>query len=324
MGIPSFVVKNETEFINYYNISRYTTRGSHTSMYDITEFPTIDKVIFDFDGKDLQRVKEEVTSLILDLEDRKLPYYVVFSGRKGFHVYILLEPQAYHVDVAKAVLKDFVTRYIYDFRYLDTSKAGALSTIRIPNSRNQMRFAVPLPYDFTSWSIDRILKYATLPRPFPELIYDKFKPISELTSIKYVKLDKDIEENGKTITISYLPFHLLRDLLRPCTYEISQESNPPHIIRFNLVAELRELGLSMDTVYRVVEKLDWTDFDPRITKNYISYIYKRKLKPFGCQKTKAFAKGICPNCSSRGGISEHINGGVKGKGYEDIIHSSIY
>lgn len=271
-------------------------------MYDITEFPTIDKVVFDFDGKDLKAVKDEVTSLILDLEDRNLPYYVIFSGMKGFHIYILLEPQSYHVEVAKSVLREFASRYIYDFNYIDTTKAGSLSTIRIPNSRNKIRFAVPLPYDFTKWSIDRILKYASSPKPFPKLNSDNFKPISELTNVRYVKLNNIDEEDEKYIKISKLPFHLLKDLLRPCTYHYSQTSEPSHIVRFNLAAELRELGLSMETTYKVIEQLQWSDFDPRITKNYISYIYKNKLKPFSCKKTKPFVSKLCPNCSYGGGL----------------------
>jgi len=301
VGIPSVVVNKPSQFLRYYNITRYSPRGSHTSMYDITEFPMIDKVVFDFDGKDLHSVKEEVTCLILDLEDKKLPYYVIFSGMKGFHIYILLEPQSYHIEVAKSILREFTSRYIYDFKHIDTTKAGALSTIRIPNSRNKIRFAVPLPYDFTKWSVDRILKYASSPKPFPRLNSDNFKPIGDLTNVRYVKLNNIDEEDEKYIKINNLPFHLLKDLLRPCTYHYSQTPKPTHIIRFNLVAELRELGLGMETVYKVIENLNWINFDPRTTKNYISYIYKNKLKPFSCQKTKPFVAEFCPNCSLRSG-----------------------
>ncbi|MCK4308121.1 hypothetical protein KAW50_07860, partial [candidate division WOR-3 bacterium] len=63
--------------------------GVYTSVYDTNEKVLLDKIVFDMDSKDLNEVFAEVDILCSRLHDRNMPYGVVFSGKKGFHIWSL-------------------------------------------------------------------------------------------------------------------------------------------------------------------------------------------------------------------------------------------
>ena len=299
VGIPSKVINSPKEFLSYYKKYCYSLDGAHTSIYDITQTPYIDKVLFEFDSKDIRESFEEVVTLVDELESKNYPYYAIFSGTKGFHVYLLLKPAKYNLNTAKFLLREFVSPFLNDFKTLDTTKTGCLSTIRIPNSRNKIRFAVPLPYDFVDWNLDCIITYANRPRPFPELPTASFRRLDQITKISksVIKIE---EEDDEFIEFNYLPLKVLKPLLRPCTYKYIQTPNPRHIVRFNFVAELRELGVSKSTVFKIIKSLNWEDFDPNLTMYYIKYIYDKKYKPYSCEKTSQYIdRELCRKC--RGG-----------------------
>jgi hypothetical protein len=266
VGIPSKMkdivsveIGSEKEFLSYYNFYRFQPNGCHVSVYDTTEMPVIDKVLFEFDGKDLDKVFEEVKHF-LSLIDNKFEYIVMFSGRKGFHVYILLRPEEYQVETAKVMLRDFVSDYFKDFRFLDLTKTGVLGClIRVPNSRNGNGFCVPLPKDFVDWNTMQIIEWSKEPRKLSVQISRELPTLADITDVKHVKPSSisSYKRDDNFLEINYLPFELTKPLLRPCTFYEIQKEDPPHIVRFNFVAELLDCGLSPNSIHRLIKQLNW-------------------------------------------------------------------
>ena len=293
-GLISVEISSEKYFFKYYQLYRFSPNGFHVSVYDSTKYPVIDKILFEFDGKDLNEVFEEVKHFINQIQG-KFEYVVFFSGKKGFHVYILLKPEELPLETAKLMLKQFVSQYLSDFKFLDSTKTGVVGClIRVPNTRNGNRFCVPLPNDFVDWQTHEILQWSKEPKRLRISFPSDLPSLSELTDLSSSVANFNLESNGKLIEINYLPsFDLLKPLLRPCTFYEIQTSNPPHIVRFNFVAELLQLGLSPKSIHKIIkEQLNWSDYDEEKTAYYINYIYQRKLLPYGCRKTSCVV-----NCS---------------------------
>lgn len=302
VGIPSFIIDSELRFFEY--ISKYngTPMGCHTSIYDCSSHPIIDKLVFDFDGgrrgEKLRDAFDEVRNFVDMLKRNKYSYIPVFSGRKGFHVYVMLKPSELSVETAKPLLKFAHENLAGEYRYVDRHKFGVVnSMIRIPNTLNGKLYCTYLPLHFDELSIGEILRYATTPHiveyKFNGSRYPLLTDIAEITlqEIHEGKRLEKLDSNHPKIP----SVRLLRHLIRPCVFEeITKNPEPTHIARVSLVAELSHLGYTQREIFEIIRRLNWSDFDPEFTMYQIRNIVEKDLLPPSCNKLRRILK--CYNC----------------------------
>lgn len=297
-----FKLKNEHEFERYVKSYNGTRTGCHVSLYDLSMRPVIDKILFEFDGgkAKLHLVFEEVKDLVSQLRQHKLPYIPVFSGSKGFHIYLLVRPVEMDAEVAKAIIRQIQYKFAADgdkivYTFLDRHKIGAVRTqIRVPNTLNGSLFCSYLPPYFYELSISEIIELASQPRRYL-YSYEVDKSALDIA---------DCHTNVNTLSDIGLPatrapamprLSDLIDVIRPCVYrEITENPEPAHAVRLTFVSELMWLGHTPEQIYELCKQIRWSDFDPHKTKYHIDYIFRNKLLPHSCRRLKEFVE--CSNC----------------------------
>jgi len=280
----------------------------YTSLYEVKHF-TVDKIFFDIDSKDLDFAFRVASKLYRWLVDHEYTVIPVFSGAKGFHLYVLLEPRAYE-DVCVEKKK----RLLANASFYILEKAGVLDRpeidrhvigdirriVRVPNTLNLKTnsFAIFLPPEWPDRlepkNIVEMAKhvgtdYNYIIRNLPTL-YD-FPQIIRQEDYKemYHKIEKErrlkIPENLK---------EFLKRLLRPCLFYEITKPEPRHEARVATTIDLLHMGFSVDEIVEIYSKLGWVDFDEGITRYQVEHIKAHNYKPYSCYKLrKLFGSEYC-------------------------------
>jgi hypothetical protein len=287
------IVYNLSHFLNYIQLNN-GIKGVYTSLYDLNLH--IDKIFFDIDNQDLQKAKEDTILLIKRLNEYKLPYIVLFSGKKGFHVYIPTKSwQAPNLETARYVLKRIQYTLSNGIKSVDRHVIGDVRRlVRIPNTLNKNNYCVPLPDTFIYWSISKIIDYAKSPH---DINYE-IKPVDVRQLVDfdfdYIQYNIDIDLPKQWNLPS--SFKLVIPLIRPClAQKLIEDRDPPHMVRLALVCELMWLGFSQEQIYHIIRELNWSDFNPKITRYHIKHIFEHKYLPPSCEKLKQYTN--CKNCN---------------------------
>lgn len=260
----------------------------------------IDKIIFDIDASkpsDLQKALSQAKSLYDALTSEGIPSIPIFSGKKGFHIYALFSPIKVDYftcgDLIRNVQEYFLSKKnitMADPHLIGNSNA----LIRIPNTLNKSRYCIPLPN--LDLSIYDILNLSLSTQPFPFSLSDRpdirefYDPSRSPTPIN----------NGESLNVSsnIVPENIktfLKTLIRPCVFEsITNNREPPHFCRAELVTELRSLGYKPESITKIIEKLRWADFDLNTTKKYVEKY--QKYLPYSCRKLKSMGIRCLENC----------------------------
>ena len=293
VGIPyRKVVYSERQFDKIIRIANHI-KPVFASIYTL-DFD-IDKVVIDIDCRNLFGALESAKKLYHRLQDMSVDCLCIFSGCKGFHIYIPVVGIEGDYDAKKYILRSVQSTITHGIDNVDTQLFGDVRRlIRVPNTFNKVRYAVPLPSDWYEWDIGYILDYAKEPRctftkPKRHLVVDidgikeRRKPPEGTSEYQF-----SIKPEGVYVLLSYL--------IRPCIVEeLMSNRNPPHFIRFNLVAELMWLGFKPNEVHEFIRQMNWSDYDPEKTEYYINHIYTWQYYPEHCNSLKA--RGIkCTNC----------------------------
>jgi len=277
-------VNNLKEFHHYLTLMIGSNRGVYGSVYDNNTEVTLDKIVFDLDNEtNLKKAFEDTINLVNRLQERDIPYMVIFSGKKGFHVYGLLKPVKLSRDVGAYYLKSLQEQLAEGIESVDRHVIGDIRRmIRIPNTLNDTHYCTPLPVNFQKMDTEEILDYSKNTHRL-HFSHGKLKPIQELIGNirppeKPDRTDEDEILQDDTGSIPNMD--ILKDIIRPYVLEAVKKSNPPHIIRLNFVSELMFLGFSQEQILKIIENLDWKDFDARATEYQISKVFEKKLKPY--------------------------------------------
>ena len=277
-------VKNEDQFTKYITLMNGSGMNTYTSIYDSTEKPVVDKVVFDLDGTDLSIVLNDAIILTKNLQEKKIPFSVVFSGGKGFHIYGLLKPFEMSRDMASYYLLNLEKLLSKDIKTVDTHLIGNVSAIiRVPNTTNKGRYCSPLPPDFDKMNIEGILDWSKSEHSF---IFSngELRTIQELTGdLKFER--KEVEEVVDSIKSDLIPsIEILKELIRPCIFNEIRKSNPIVMARIDFVSEMRFLSFTPRQILDVIRLFNWDNFDEEMTKYQIRRVFEKRLKPYSNSK----------------------------------------
>lgn len=294
-------------------------RDIYISLYDTRTY-TIDKMMFDLDILDLELAGKFFNHL---RKKEGLPTVPLFTGKKGFHFYVILKPKYFpDKDVAKALLRkvsfSIVDRagmykvveesgFTYKVSLLDTAVFGDLRrSARMPNTLRppeNLTYAVYLPEDFYKWSLEELFQWAKEPHydvyyrftvdkaldeiEVSDVIYDYLAVPQVTYSQTEVIRDASLEGKERSELVKYL-----RGILRPCILNNLLKPNPPFLAVLAAVIDLMWAGFSKEDTVRILSKFHWLNFDEMIPHYVdIDYIYRRGLLPFKCKKLKEY--GLC-------------------------------
>jgi hypothetical protein len=299
-------------FINEYS-------GSYelfTSVYDQTK--TINKIFVDVDSyttlqKSLETAKKVYKKATQELN---LPVIPIFSGLKGFHLYVLLKPKRYNnpADLLTNVTLNLVSNGTKDefgiskvLECIDEKFIGATNSLcRIPNTERpgMNTFCVPLPQNFLELSLKQIIQLSKTKR-YPKYNFNgyRFCYLTDLTDIKdNVIQQRETEEEIESE--NFFPKHgdvrkYLRPLLPPCLYNEILLQEPSHEIRVAVTAKLLKI-MEPKQIVGIFSRLGWVDYEERRTSYQVRKILQKGLNNYSCKRLSVLTNGkYCEGCDWR-------------------------
>jgi len=266
----------------------------YTSVYSL-DF-RIDKIFIDLDGKN---AFNDLKAIARFFESEGLQYIPVASGKKGYHLYLLLKPKKYKN--SKQLLRA-VTFYIIEQVFgknnlasVDPTKIGDIralcrvqNTLRPPENLNYCTYLPPSFFDLTEKDVAFHIKsphtydYGIDPRKLPTLDFfdvdvEKYAYNANANANNdNLKLTTNIK-NIKDIKA------YLKTVLRPCLYNRIIQPDPEHLVRVATTIDLLQF-LSEKQVFEIYARLKWRDWNPEITAKQIKYA--TKYLPYSCRRLR--------------------------------------
>ena len=292
-------------FKRHVKTALYKLANCYTSIYNTTMDVWVDKLCFDFDAKEDERLKDvfEVVCEFVEelLKKWKVEFVWCFSGRRGFHIHILLKPTFLNPPLAKFVVREVQKDLAGGFDFVDSHLIGNIrGLIRVPNTFNFRGgfFCTSLPEEAIDWRISEIFKYSKQQQRV-RVLGEKRKNILDFVGgevKKYVEERRSFPEFHVELNESIVPpLSVLKDFLRPCIFKHIQDENPEHYIRFAFVAELLYAGFTVKEIEAIIRSFRWRDYDEEITKYQVEHIARGKYKPPSCAKLSEYVccKEVC-------------------------------
>ena len=265
----------------------------------------VDKILFEIDGPSLADSITEAQSLISEFKRDRVPHIVVFSGRRGFHVYALVsELSGIPQSTVRLVVSSFQRYYIdvAGLKHFDSHYLGALDRwIRHPNTVHPVTrlravyISDLMAYDTSLDSLRLLYSYAASPKcPNIELDGERPDPRGYVTELSANKPTK--------VSVEELPSHgvrnvvrLLDKIVRPCILVSSLLPEPDHFTRTQLATELCWLGYSVAEIVDMMERLGWVDYKRHVTEYHVRKICEKvregRLYPASCRRLQE--RGMC-------------------------------
>lgn len=249
----------------------------------------LEKLFFDFDSKtdprDLDKAWGEVHDFALKLQK----YYgikplLVFSGRKGYHLYVFLwSTVQFHVhrqEVAKEVYSKLQEKLLKGLVYetLDRQVIGDIKRLaRIPYSIHEKtgRTCQPLALDRQPLWLGPNNLHVLRKRGIHRELLEKV--------CKEASAEKDLNQRR-----GFKP-HLGHDKVRPCVEATLHAPDLTHKMKVAIVAEYHQAGLSQKQIELLFQ--DRPDYQAHHTQYQVNHVLKGGYRPFRCSTIQTL--GYC-------------------------------
>lgn len=291
------VVHNIQEFRNFI-ISNCGTNDCYSALFPNTG--KIDKISFDSDG---HGALGETKILYKALKEKKYKVIPVVSGKKGYHIHIILYPDIY--DEPKKLLLNATLRILEDVfgvndrnelncKTFDSHIFGDVrrifripNTLRPPENRNWCTYLPPDEFlTMTEADIALHMKsthtYEYIGEVYPSLLSFPATTIKG-TNYNLIKSSSEIKVRVRT--------SVLKNFLRPCLYNQIISINPRHDVRVASTVDLLKF-FSPSDIFKFYGALEWRDWNPEKVEYQIGTC--KNLRPFSC--TTLRKKGIPREC----------------------------
>jgi hypothetical protein len=229
---------------------------------------------FDFDSGDLRESWEDAKKLYNFMVDNNYKTYLIFSGRKGFHVLVSTKPKMYtkkQLRMTQRMFKD-----IFSLKTLDEAIFGDIRRImRIPETFN------------INGSLCKILAFND-----GELL-----DLDSIYKDEYIPSNGNGNSNGKLA--NYHDYPCIDKLIIDRDYWVKNHSRhrfePAEAIRLTWAA-VKLNSHSIDEVLDEAKSYGWDDWDYDKTRKKLEYLCDRDWHPHSCQTLKGLGYCIIKNC----------------------------
>lgn len=294
-----YFVRNYRELVKISSIY-----SGFSDIYTRLYYSVLNKVFFDIDADNLYDAYLELVDFTKYLEREDILYIPVFSGGKGFHIYVLTKRMVFTKEEENLV-KYFLTtiqRYFIEevgLKHVDSKLIGSVKhLVRVPNTkRSNQRYSVYLPQKIYKYSLDEIIEMSSLPKCFSLMNYsgeplDLYEYVS--TSLFHELHEPSIAPPDPSNIGKYDKrsiYLILSNLIRPCILNHVFTENPDHDIRTYFVIELKWCLFNQGEIEEIISKLNWSDYNPHVTHYHVSKIFEKNLYPPSCSTIQT--KGYC-------------------------------
>ena len=274
------VVNNADEFLkvmttNYRKMSCYTSLFSQAQL----ALGQVDVIFIDIDATSFEDAMQRGALMDNALKNRGLHYRKYFSGRRGFHYYIDIEPVV--LMNPRQVIADFVYSLPNVF---DQHCVGNIrQLVRVPYTMHQVTglFACAAPGKFE-------LSDAIAPKPIDVEVIINEQMSSMLTARDDIISERkvDVIPSVQNIETVSMPQCVLA-----CIEELHETRELDHEKRLHMAAYLLMAGYSEQTIFNIFA-IDANDFDPRLTSHQIRKMADANMKCYSCKR--AIQLKLCP------------------------------
>jgi len=287
-----------------------------TYQFPTREQPIVDMSVFDIDSRLNLRIPYKDTRNLKKFCDKNgIPYIIDFSGGKGFHFFLIHEPEK-GTDETKDKMYSIQLSLInhLDIQAIDVPTIGRLRwLIRYPTSRyirfkrekekkmkilNNNLYCRYIPPEEFEEGIQHIIKMAEEPgkvpkRPKPKQTMNEIIKMIPKFKMRHRYNGNDNLELMQSADKTLMP--TLASVGLPCLQKIAQLKHPTHYERIELVAWLKSMGYRDIAIVGFIKQLPWTDFDYKKTSENVASIKPRFPK---C-RWLSDRYNLCENCSMR-------------------------
>ncbi|MGB9854755.1 MAG: DNA primase small subunit domain-containing protein [Candidatus Bathyarchaeales archaeon] len=257
----------------------------------------IEKLFFDFDcEKDLNQAWKEAKVFA---EALKAFYHVetliVYSGRKGFHVYAFLNKLVYfdlgQLHLAKQAYGELQNRLVkgLNLHTLDNSVIGDIKRLsRVPFSIHEETGSLccPITLDRKPYTPQSLDNYKTLDRKLLSPVIKDLKTREKIIALKSTRLPDSSKSFVKGI--------------RPCIRKALQlplEGANGHLMRLAIAREYLKAGYSIDEIVPLFR--NQPDYSPLKTRYYVEHAQKNPAKPFKCRTIQRLGYCLGNSCQAK-------------------------
>ena len=272
----------------------------------------ISKLFFDFDGKQNPPIDafNDLKRVMKFFDDYKIPYLSVYSGMKGFHLYVPLNPTN-HINATylKKMYRSIMDHLKIELKLttIDPSVATPTKLCRVFYTKHpkSKRYCYPLSRSLIDQGLDQIIKYSLNPKrlqPYDILQDKEYLTIEEY--INFFNIDLKDDKKGIVFAITNEKYDnpnntYLRELLiYPCLINsILDINNATHFSRFAVTIHLKRIGCSPLWVYNFFLQRNYMDVEHTETCKYqINNIFGQEYTFPSCKKFKENGMCIGPTC----------------------------
>lgn len=291
-------IKSQAEFEQF-----ISTNNGRTDCYcDLYPYPfdgMIDKIYYDLDGvhKGMEESLPFAQRFYESLINKDLTVIPIASGVKGFNIYPILKPKRYKN------AKELLTKVAYSLVVDEFGEVSPTTVItngvehptlmndegvicidpkvigdvrrfsRIPNTlrppKNKAWCTYLPPDDFLDMNIKDIYNHIKTPHTY------NYKLNKNLPTLNFFPISEEVKKMVVRPTVrNNIVIKLgdgneyLRRIIRPSLYKHILQAEPRHTVRVAVAVDLLEF-LSPDEVFEIFLKLNWSDWDPELTKYQI-------------------------------------------------------
>lgn len=281
-------------FIEWIYGNEAQNRCSFASVQPFSAYETpqcLEKLFFDFDClEDHDRAGKDA----FDFASRLGRFYdvepmIVFSGNKGYHVYVFLE-KPFGIGVAKPHLKTIYLKMQKmilgkaEYETLDSSVIGDIAQLA----------RIPFTHHDKTGELCRPMKVKVQLSPSELVGYYREHGLSfELCKLALYKVGEEQREKLRPRPKTRYSKEFDKTL-RPCIQEALQSSHIEHKMRVAVVAELNAKGWSGQ---RIVDAFTgMSDFNRRKTETYVKHALKKRYSPFKCYTIQTLGGCLGSKC----------------------------
>ena len=311
IGIPSnsyFQRRTCTtsEFFEEIDQARWSKKQIYAGVYALdNEKVVIDRIAFDIDASSLITAKKVALKLCSILNDLDLQPVIVFSGRRGFHVYAFLTAKQMNKAFARCITRLLcleLTKELPEKKFVDTHFFGNIrGMLRVPNTlHSSQHYAIPLTQEeLTRYDIMDIVRRARSVRDIDGIERDD-RTVIDIADEVQIQTTRHTNNNysiQSAESVGDIGMDIIRELVRECVIdELLTSSEPAHILRFDFVSELMCAGFSEEDVLGIfIRYFSFRDdFDIEETRYQIHHIFQHKYLPLSCSKLREYVR--CRKC----------------------------